>query len=72
MYPSIIPTWKDLTYTSFSNGVKPHLTYHPANPKGRAKIESIYVSVSHDGEYVFAQVLVEGAQIANCGESLRR
>jgi holo-[acyl-carrier protein] synthase len=70
MYPSIIPTWKDLTYTSFSKGVKPHLTYHPANPKERATIESIYVSVSHDGEYVFSQVLVEGAQIANCGEPL--
>lgn len=60
MYPTAKPSWKELTYTSLSNGIKPSLVYSPNAPSTEKAFESIHVSVSHDGEYIFSQVLVEG------------
>ncbi|KAF7301333.1 4'-phosphopantetheinyl transferase [Mycena indigotica] len=49
-YPHLRPSWKDLTLRK--DGPKPKLELKEW--AGR-----IHVSVSHDGEYVFASVLVE-------------
>ncbi|KAH7924923.1 4'-phosphopantetheinyl transferase [Leucogyrophana mollusca] len=63
LYP-IRPTWKELTFTSMINGVKPSLLYHPsarpsASSDASGNVGALHVSVSHDGEYVFASVLAE-------------
>jgi holo-[acyl-carrier protein] synthase len=59
LYPSVRPTWKELTFRGLGDqGEKPSLEYHPA-VKGGA-VGDIHVSVSHDGEYVFSTVVVEG------------
>ncbi|KAJ7179930.1 4'-phosphopantetheinyl transferase superfamily [Mycena crocata] len=60
LYPHHRPTWKDLTYYGFKNGRKPVLLYDPPRRHGIG-LGDIHVSVSHDGEYVFASVLVEAA-----------
>ncbi|KAF8195965.1 hypothetical protein K438DRAFT_1826808 [Mycena galopus ATCC 62051] len=62
LYPHHIPTWKELTYYGLANGRKPALVYTPARPGDSKKLGDIQVSVSHDGEYVFASVLVQTAQ----------
>ncbi|KAJ7593456.1 4'-phosphopantetheinyl transferase, partial [Mycena floridula] len=53
LYPHFRPTWKDLTYRGLDKvtGARPVLEY-----KESIKLHS---SVSHDGEYVFASVIVE-------------
>lgn len=59
LYP-IRPTWKEVTYLSFNGttGVKPTLVYCPVrNDVGPAN--KLHVSVSHDGDYVYAQVIAE-------------
>lgn len=60
LYP-IRPTWKELTYTSFNGatGVKPTLVYRPVRDVGPAN--QLHVSVSHDRDYVYAQVIAESA-----------
>ncbi|KAF6762677.1 4'-phosphopantetheinyl transferase [Ephemerocybe angulata] len=60
IYPHAIPQWKELTYTSLAAGVKPQLEYTPLDSKQKGRFDHIHVSVSHDGEYVLSQVLVEG------------
>jgi len=61
-YPAIQPTWKQLTYRGFRDGTKPTVEYRPAvKLDQRKKVMKMHVSVSHDGEYVFASVLVESA-----------
>ncbi|KAJ7507734.1 4'-phosphopantetheinyl transferase superfamily [Mycena galericulata] len=60
LYPYHRPRWKELTYQGLSNGRKPSLVYHPLN--GTTSPTDIHVSVSHDGEYVFASVLVQVAR----------
>ncbi|KAF7352848.1 4'-phosphopantetheinyl transferase [Mycena venus] len=60
LYPHHQPTWKDLTYHGLKNGRKPALIYSPPHPEGK-NLGDIHVSVSHDGEYVFASVLVQTA-----------
>ncbi|KAF9482446.1 4'-phosphopantetheinyl transferase [Pholiota conissans] len=63
MYPIIRPTWKEITYTSFSStGEKPFVKYHPTVPDVCSKIGRMHVSVSHDGDYVYSTVLVEEPQ----------
>jgi holo-[acyl-carrier protein] synthase len=60
--PVVIPTWKELTYQGFgevSGFRKPELVYNPIVPEDSKKIGRMHVSVSHDGEYVIASVLVE-------------
>ncbi|KAG2056496.1 4'-phosphopantetheinyl transferase [Suillus hirtellus] len=59
LYP-IRPTWKEVTYLSFNGttGVKPTLVCRPVrNDVGPAN--KLHVSVSHDGDYVYAQVIAE-------------
>lgn len=59
LYP-IRPTWKEVTYLSFNGttGVKPTLVYRPVrNDVGPTN--KLHVSVSHDGDYVYAQVIAE-------------
>ncbi|EGO01972.1 hypothetical protein SERLA73DRAFT_50034 [Serpula lacrymans var. lacrymans S7.3] len=65
LYP-VRPTWKELTYRSLVDGVKPTLMYDPGasqspNSGGSTKVwpGKLHVSVSHDGDYVFASVLAE-------------
>ncbi|KAJ7095321.1 4'-phosphopantetheinyl transferase superfamily [Mycena belliarum] len=58
LYPHLRPTWKDLTYRGLDNGHKPVLLYYP---KDNGNLGEIHVSVSHDGDYVFASVLVQAA-----------
>ncbi len=60
LYPHVVPTWKEITYTGFDakNRTKPTLEYWPFRPT-QTEIGKIHCSVSHDGEYVFTSVLVE-------------
>ncbi|KAF7332179.1 Holo-[acyl-carrier-protein] synthase [Mycena kentingensis (nom. inval.)] len=60
IYPAHRPSWKDFTYRGLTNGHKPVLLYHP--PSNTVQVGTIHVSVSHDGDYVFASVLVETAE----------
>ncbi|KAJ7498985.1 4'-phosphopantetheinyl transferase superfamily [Mycena latifolia] len=60
LYPHHRPTWKELTYHGLQNGRKPVLLYTP-NDRG-GNLGDIHVSVSHDGEYVFASVVVQARQ----------
>jgi holo-[acyl-carrier protein] synthase len=64
MFPVVRPTWKDLTYhgakvADDGQWLKPSLTYRPP-ASSIPVIGRIHVSVSHDGDYVYASVLVEG------------
>ncbi|KAJ7228727.1 4'-phosphopantetheinyl transferase superfamily [Mycena pura] len=58
LYPLHRPTWKELTYHGLTNGHKPVLLYHPRFID-HTDVGDIHVSVSHDGDYVFASVLAE-------------
>ncbi|KAF5387853.1 hypothetical protein D9615_000355 [Tricholomella constricta] len=62
MYPTVRPTWKELAYRGLSEGnacTKPALVYHPVAGTDNSRIGPIHLSVSHDGEYVFASVTIE-------------
>lgn len=59
VYPTIKPTWKEFSYRGLQDGLKPLLLYHPYVQSEGRKLGDIHVSVSHDGEYIFASVLVE-------------
>ncbi|KAJ7276333.1 4'-phosphopantetheinyl transferase superfamily [Mycena haematopus] len=61
LYPHHRPTWKELIYYGLKNGRKPALIYNPPRPEDSKNLGDIHVSVSHDGEYVFASVLVQTA-----------
>ncbi|KAJ7700022.1 4'-phosphopantetheinyl transferase [Mycena rosella] len=61
LYPHHRPTWKDLTYKGLENGSKPTLLYHPPSDVP-VNLGDIHISVSHDGEYVFASVLVQAGR----------
>lgn len=59
MYPTVKPTWKDFSFRGLGQefyGSKPSLLYHSSHPV--TSIGEIHSSISHDGEYVFASVLV--------------
>ena len=58
MYPIVKTSWKELTYEKISG--KPTLRYDPILDVNRHKIGRTHVSVSHDGDYVYSSVLVEG------------
>ncbi|KAJ7904451.1 4'-phosphopantetheinyl transferase superfamily [Mycena olivaceomarginata] len=58
LFPHHRPTWKELTYRGLKNGQKPTLIY---NSRDGENVGDIHISVSHDGEYVFASVLVQTA-----------
>ncbi|KAE9410420.1 4'-phosphopantetheinyl transferase [Gymnopus androsaceus JB14] len=56
VYPSLRPSWKDLSYHPLGTlgpGAKPSLSYE--SQPGL----TLHCSVSHDGDYIFATVLVE-------------
>ncbi|KAH7887808.1 4'-phosphopantetheinyl transferase superfamily [Phlebopus sp. FC_14] len=59
LYP-FRPTWKELTYTTFDsqNGTKPTLAFDPRSTLGMGPW-ALHVSVSHDGDYIFASVFAE-------------
>jgi holo-[acyl-carrier protein] synthase len=60
LYPAIRPTWKDFTFRSLGEqGEKPVLEYNPAGKE--ITLGNIHVSASHDGEYVFTAVIIEGS-----------
>ncbi|KIK06762.1 hypothetical protein K443DRAFT_88550 [Laccaria amethystina LaAM-08-1] len=64
MFPVVRPTWKDLTYhgakvADDGQWLKPSLTYRPP-ASSIPVIGRIHVSVSHDADYVYASVLVDG------------
>ncbi|KAG5716540.1 Holo-[acyl-carrier-protein] synthase [Termitomyces sp. T112] len=62
MYPNVQPNWKELSYRGLGEGPvrpKPVLEYHPLVLPNKFKIGPIHVSVSHDGEFVFASVTIE-------------
>ena len=58
MYPVIKASWKELIYEKISG--KPTLRYDPVLHANRYKIGRTHVSVSHDGDYVYSSVLIEG------------
>ncbi|KAH9942550.1 4'-phosphopantetheinyl transferase [Amylocystis lapponica] len=63
LYPYARPTWKQLTLHGLQDGPlgrKPALEYHRHDATG-CDIGKIHASISHDGEYVYTTVLVEGA-----------
>ncbi|PPQ79572.1 hypothetical protein CVT25_003454 [Psilocybe cyanescens] len=61
MYPVIRPSWKEISYHGLSTqGQKPSISYHPFLPKNQGKIGRMHVSVSHDGDYVYSTVYIEG------------
>ncbi|KAK0486884.1 4'-phosphopantetheinyl transferase [Armillaria luteobubalina] len=59
MYPAVKPTWKEFSFRSLGqefDGSKPLLFYRSPYPD--TSVGEIHSSISHDGEYVFASVLV--------------
>jgi len=63
VYPTVKPAWKEFTYKGFgqdSHSSKPRLSYHPSADAFRRLSWNFHVSVSHDGEYIIANVVVEG------------
>ncbi|KAG7097029.1 hypothetical protein E1B28_004422 [Marasmius oreades] len=61
LYPDFKPTWKELTYRSKTkNGSRPCLIYTPrTEPITPARSLKLHCSVTHDGDFSFATVLVE-------------
>ncbi|OAX43908.1 4'-phosphopantetheinyl transferase [Rhizopogon vinicolor AM-OR11-026] len=59
LYP-IRPTWKEIIYLPFSAAThaKPTLVYRPVS-EALIPVDKLHVSVSHDGDYIFAQVIAE-------------
>lgn len=60
LYPTVRPTWKELAYRGLSDGRKPTLTYLPVDTESLKRVGQTHVSVSHDGDYVYSSVLIEG------------
>lgn len=59
------PVWKELSYHSVGpgrDGTKPSLIYEPSIKDNKTKVGRIHVSVSHDGDYILASVLVERSE----------
>ncbi|KAF9006444.1 4'-phosphopantetheinyl transferase [Cyathus striatus] len=59
MFPTVYPTWKELSYRGIEGFNKPSVAYHPFDRRDGLKIGPIHLSVSHDGEYVVATVIAE-------------
>ncbi|CAG8733939.1 20430_t:CDS:2 [Cetraspora pellucida] len=59
LYPHYSVTWKDVSIKKTKG--KPYITINtPENIGNNIIISKTHASVSHDGEYVVAQVLIEG------------
>jgi len=60
VYPTIKPTWKNFTLRKYAGSPKPDLVYHPKDDLlSIVRLGRIHTSTSHDGDYVFATVVVE-------------
>ena len=68
MYPIVKASWKEFTYEKISG--KPTLRYDPILHVNRDKIGRTHVSVSHDGDYVYSSVLIEGSFFLSLCENL--
>ncbi|EAU84730.2 hypothetical protein CC1G_00249 [Coprinopsis cinerea okayama7 len=44
LYPTVRPTWKELTYTSLNSGIKPSLSYQPLDGLSGSLVGPIHVS----------------------------
>lgn len=64
MYPTVRASWKEISYRGLSTqGQKPVVSYHPFLAENREKIGKMHVSVSHDGDYVYSTVYIEGMEL---------
>ena len=68
MYPAVKASWKELTYEKITG--KPTLRYDPILHANRHKIGRTHVSVSHDGDYVYSSVLIEGDSFLSFSDNL--
>jgi len=59
LYPVVRPTWHDFTLQKLAGSPKPDLVYHPKDSPLLLRLGRIHTSVSHDGDYTFATVIVE-------------
>ncbi|KAH8999390.1 4'-phosphopantetheinyl transferase [Lactarius akahatsu] len=59
VYPVIKPTWHDFTLQRPAGSPKPDLLYHPNDDQLSLRLGRMHASVSHDGDYTFATVIVE-------------
>jgi hypothetical protein len=59
VYPVVKPTWHDFTLQRPAGSPKPDLVYHPKDSQLSLRLGRMHTSVSHDGEYTFATVIVE-------------
>ncbi|CAG8608562.1 12554_t:CDS:2 [Dentiscutata erythropus] len=55
LYPHNCITWKDVSIKKIKG--KPHVTIH-----NDTTVSKTHASVAHDGEYVVAQVMIEGLE----------
>ncbi|KAI9510449.1 4'-phosphopantetheinyl transferase [Russula earlei] len=62
--PTLKPTWKDFTLRQCARSPKPDLVYHPKDDLLSLRLGQIHTSASHDGDYVFATVIVERPALA--------
>ncbi|KAF7776211.1 hypothetical protein Agabi119p4_4604 [Agaricus bisporus var. burnettii] len=61
LYPTVKPTWKELCYQGLNEArEKPSLLYQPHSSLSSKEIIRLHVSVSHDGDYTTAFVVIEG------------
>ncbi|KAI0049600.1 4'-phosphopantetheinyl transferase, partial [Auriscalpium vulgare] len=58
-FPVIKPTWKEFSIHKHEPSAKPSLIYHPFHVPNAQRMGNKHVSISHDGEYVIATVLIE-------------
>ncbi|KAF8271767.1 4'-phosphopantetheinyl transferase superfamily [Lactarius quietus] len=59
VYPIVEPTWHDFTLRRPAGSPKPNLVYHPKDSQLSLRLGPLHTSVSHDGDYTFATVIVE-------------
>ena len=59
VYPIVKPTWHDFTLQRPPGSPKPDLLYHPKDSRFSLRLGRMHTSVSHDGDYTFATVIVE-------------
>ena len=59
VYPIVKPTWHDFTLQKPAESPKPELVYHPKDSQLPLRLGRMHTSMSHDGDYTFATVIVE-------------
>lgn len=58
LQPHYTPSWKDVSILASSSSPKPHVVFNANGPLAGAGLTA-HLSVSHDGEYLIAGVVVE-------------